>query len=1106
MNRDDRVAHILADWRAAQERGDPVDREKVIGEHPDLAEELRARFTAVDVLKEGFAGLRDQEARSSHPCEIGDFRIVREIGRGGMGVVYEAEQKRMRRKVALKVLSASVTGAPHAVKRFQREARAAGQLQHTNIVPVYDLDQHAGQWYYAMELVEGRSLSDVIDELRRARPTEEGLAKAAMSERPDSVTRFTGTGTGDRAYHLRAAELFAGVAEALDLAHQEGIIHRDVKPANLLLDTDGVLKIVDFGLARIEDDALSMTTTGDLLGTPAYMSPEQAMAKGIEVDHRTDIYSLGATLYEVLTLRPPFRGSTLQALCSQIATKDPALPRRFNRHVPHDLETIVLKAMDKDRDKRYRSAGDFARDLRRFVDGAAVHARRISVVGRTWRRVKRHKVRRALGAAVLRVAVAATAIALRAARESAKRAELEYVQLCISAHQELRLALSPRASEAQRRLAERSFTRAVLLLPDRPDAYLGRAMIPERNLDDCLRDIDSAAAAGLPVRATHYARAFLLYARGNRAQAEIEEATAAKLEDASPWGSFFKGWLLHRWGYADRALVSFSEAIEKADRLDALATLARGWRAALREGTEDYEGALADLQVIRAVVPSNLVLRLRIAHLWLRIDRKERAEAVFKACLDAATRDGSEETWSALCAGCDLILEPVYPHKATAGSPEVAWWDAATASAVRHHANSSDLLVMRGQALRYQQRFDEALDVLKLAIESGGEVRARYSLATVYGNLGDNEAARQAYERVLEVKPRHMRALVNLSNVLNKLGKTSDAVLRCQEAIDIDPEFVIAHANMSRYWYLLGKWAKARDAADAALAIDPWVAGNKARLGDYDRNFGWGIAHKRRADALWELGEREESAAAYAQAIHFLPSDRRNLVMHWRRAYVLARQGRHQDALAAYDRVLELDETFAPAHGARAVALNNLERFDDALVAVDREEALSNRSPDSDYVRAYALAGLERYGEALALYDRVLAAQETHYWALAGKAWIRATASDVDRRKPVRAIELAKFAVKLAPSESALRTAYGVALYRNAQYAEAVTELEKSNPLRTDDPGFFLAMAHKELGRDEKARSWYARSIEWMDKHKPDSKELKRFRAEAEKVLEIEEE
>ncbi|MHC4974701.1 MAG: serine/threonine-protein kinase, partial [Planctomycetota bacterium] len=230
---------ILAEWQEARERGEPPDPDEVIAAHPDLAEQLRARFAALPLVDLAFAA--SARLPEGTPAEIGDFRIAREIDRGGMGVVYEAQQVSMGRRVALKVLSGAITATPHAVKRFQREAQAAGRLHHTNIVPVYAMGQHAGYWYYAMELVKGRPLSAVLADLRGRRPREETLARDAREEPTAPSDPHLGTGTGVRAYYVRVAEMFAGVAEALELAHHEGIIHRDIKPSNLLLDADGTL-------------------------------------------------------------------------------------------------------------------------------------------------------------------------------------------------------------------------------------------------------------------------------------------------------------------------------------------------------------------------------------------------------------------------------------------------------------------------------------------------------------------------------------------------------------------------------------------------------------------------------------------------------------------------------------------------------------------------------------------------------------------------------------------------------------------------------------------------------------------------------------------------
>jgi len=338
---------------------------------------------------------------SANPVQrLGDFEILSELGRGGMGVVYEARQRSLNRKVALKVLASTLGLTSHAVERFQREAEAAGKLHHTNIVPVYATGEEDGIHFYAMELIPGPSLDRVIKQMRQR---EDGSEQPTVPGAPDLAATgpyveqsSSGSGTlsssslgSGGAYFDAVARMVAEVADALEHAHKQKVIHRDVKPSNLLLSPEGRLSLNDFGLARMLEQP-GMTMTGEFVGTPSYMSPEQITSGRIPVDHRTDIYSLGATLYELLTLRAPFVGDSRDRVLAQIIQKDPTPPRSLNKRVPRDLETICLKAMEKDPDKRYQTAGQMADDLRRYVNRFAILAKRPSVVERCGKWVRRH--------------------------------------------------------------------------------------------------------------------------------------------------------------------------------------------------------------------------------------------------------------------------------------------------------------------------------------------------------------------------------------------------------------------------------------------------------------------------------------------------------------------------------------------------------------------------------------------------------------------------------------------------------------------------------------------------------------------------------------------
>ncbi|MFO7905133.1 MAG: protein kinase domain-containing protein [Planctomycetota bacterium] len=347
---------------------------------------------------------------------LGDFEIIREIGRGGMGIVYQARQVSLNREVALKVLSGGLGLTSSAVQRFKHEAEAAARLHHTHIVPIYATGEENGIHYYAMELVEGPSLKQVIERLRRGSapaieetsPVEDGCEcsdavlpawgietaaydQAALETGTSGVTDNSSLDESSSTYFENIAGMVADLADALEHAHTRSIIHRDIKPSNVMLAAEDRLTIADFGLARIVDQP-NVTITGEFLGTPMYMSPEQVAAGRVPIDHRTDIYSLGATLYELLTLRPPFLGQQREQVIAQVLQKDAKPPRKLNKRLPVDLQTICLKAMEKDPDRRYQTAAHMAEDLRRYVRGQVIHAQRPTLRRRITKFIRRNKI------------------------------------------------------------------------------------------------------------------------------------------------------------------------------------------------------------------------------------------------------------------------------------------------------------------------------------------------------------------------------------------------------------------------------------------------------------------------------------------------------------------------------------------------------------------------------------------------------------------------------------------------------------------------------------------------------------------------------------------
>jgi WD40 repeat protein/serine/threonine protein kinase len=454
----DPVGQLAEEFITRYRRGERPALSEYTEQHPELAERIEQVFPMMVMMEEAGSGERslvatcDSSAASTDSVSqklerVGGFHIVREVGRGGMGVVYEAEQVALGRHVALKVLPLHAAKEGSGLERFRREARAAAKLHHSNIVPVYEVGEDGDYCYYAMQFIHGQPLDQILDEVRRLRaasvaPPAKGDGSVAHSllaglptpvpepvspSVPSSSVTLPGqadsgpAGSNRRPYHRSVARVGIQVAQALAYAHQEGVIHRDIKPSNLLLDTESRVWITDFGLAKI--DGAALTDTGDIVGTVRYMAPERFNGWS---DPRSDVYSLGITLYEMLLLQPAFGAPDRMKLIHQVTHEEPPRPRKLEPSIPRDLETIVLKAIDKEPGRRYQSAAELAKDLQRFVEDRPIQARPVSRVEQSWRWCKRNPVVAALIALVLAVTVtgfAATVGQMEKAKANAAEAQ-----------------------------------------------------------------------------------------------------------------------------------------------------------------------------------------------------------------------------------------------------------------------------------------------------------------------------------------------------------------------------------------------------------------------------------------------------------------------------------------------------------------------------------------------------------------------------------------------------------------------------------------------------------------------------------------------------------
>ncbi len=704
-----------------------------------VREEFLRILQDYELLRQQEAGTTPLSAASpSGGAELGDFRLLRELGRGGMGVVWEAEQLSLGRKVALKVLYPHLGLSPVWTERFQREAQLAARLSHPGIVAVHAVGEEDGTPYIAQELVPGgRTLADRLQEMR--------AREAGGAALP-----------GDRFRDM--AEVFAAAAEALHAAHGEGIVHRDVKPGNILLH-GGAPRIADFGLARLEQD-LGLSRTGELLGTPFYMSPEQVAARRLPVDARADVFSLGASLYEALTLRLPFDGDTREQVIGKILLDDPPDPRKLRSRVPRDLAMVCLKALEKTPGRRYASMAEFAADLRRFLSGESVLAKPPGPAARAGKWLRRHPTLTAAGAVALAafVGLAALFADARAAREEAET-EARTAERVEAFLVELLGELSPAASRgepidpaeivlrgaerAREELAEEPVVRATLLMTlGKLSFSLGRYDQAEPLLREAL-ELRSEHIGGEDERTLEAMNqlAHLLSAQGRYEEAE-EQYKAAQaghvrvfgagspedLENRGNLSTLY--WRLGRFEEAEalaRASLEGVIANWGADHLHALT--ARGNLAALLVALERFEEAEPMMREVLeerrlregADSPGALAVLLQYAGLIADLGRAEEADALFRENLDSCLR----------------VFGPLHPS--TAG----AW-----------HA--------LGRFLYDQGAFEEA-----------------------------GEDFRRAWEiRRAELRPDHPSALASLNNlvrVLHQQGRDAEALPLAEGLVTLTP-------------------------------------------------------------------------------------------------------------------------------------------------------------------------------------------------------------------------------------------------------------------------------------------------------------------------------
>lgn len=801
------VGQVADEFLLRQQRGENPDIEEYAARHPDAAPLLRAVLASLRLIDPS-ASPRAEERRTE---TLGDFRLLREIGRGGMGIVYEAEQIALQRRVALKVLPSAVTLDERRLQRFKIEAQAAAQLNHPNIVPVYAIGCEHGLHYYAMQLIDGKTLSAILEE-------ESGGAKAkAASSELDTTVVETRRVPHRADYFRRIGEIGAQAANALDHAHQAGIIHRDIKPSNLLLDANGKVWIADFGLAHCQSEA-TLTLSGDLIGTLRYMSPEQARGGRTPLDPRADVYSLGATLYELLTLRPAVDGHDREEILSKIANEEPIAPRRHNKAIPRELEIIVQTALAKAPQERYATAQDFADDLRRFLEDRPLRARPPSIGQRLRKWGKRHRSLTAtvgvllicfllLAGGFLAWLQQRRTVAVRAATVHLDRAELLQEQ---GRWPEARAALT----RAEERLSEEG-----------PEPLRQRV---QRLLDDLdwVVDLDAARLQATDIGTglrVDFAASDRAYRRAfAQRQLDVEggdvEEVAQRIQALAIREALVQA--LDHWAFVKDQLQpgSSKPLLNVARRIDD-----EPWRQQLRtprlwndrRALEQLAGEPAALKQPTI----NLVI------LALHLDAQG-ASATAERLLRRVQANRPEEFW------INLMLANLLASVRTGNSG--SWGEAVGfyRAALVQRPNSAAVSMNFGVVLALLNRHVEAEQAFRKVLELRGDY------APAYNNLGSALAgqqrwseAEQACRRAIALQSDYSEAHHNLGNILMSQGKTAEAERELRQALAQNENNPQAHQSLGGLLGRQGKLPEAEKHFRAVIALQPNNAAAHANLG-----------------------------------------------------------------------------------------------------------------------------------------------------------------------------------------------------------------------------------------------------------------------------------
>jgi tetratricopeptide (TPR) repeat protein len=933
---------------------------------------------------------------------VAGYDLLGVLGRGGMGVVYLARQVKLNRLVALKMVLAGAHAGPHQLARFYTEAEAVARLEHPNIVQIYEVGEHDALPFFSLEYCPGGSL----------------LQRVAGKPQPPR----------------EAAETALQLARAMAAAHDKGIVHRDLKPANVLLSKDGLPKITDFGLAKRLDDDSSQTKSGTLMGTPSYMAPEQARGETHAIGPLADLYSLGASLYELLTGRPPFLGTTMLETLFQVRNQEPVRPTRLQPKCPPDLETICLKCLQKEPHQRYASCADLADDLQRFLAGEAIRARPVGPLERAWRWCRRNPriatLSACVGVLLLALAASLTAMAVRLGRER-------------DAVAETRRVASGRLEQATQAIAGGNYTQAQdllrwsdSLLASHPDLHDLRA-----ELETLEAQVDVYAQFRQLLDSARFACRF-----GSRQQKEQGRRSCRQLLTLYDEIDQRSG----RGAAGLPPLDAQQQQLFKEDVFEAFLTAA-GVEQDLARGGGDAAEQQAARQAIdylaraEQVLPGTRALRVQRAPIWARLGNRQADRADMEQARAIEPTSAVERFWH--------------------GYADYKRGEEAKARKDHKAAHDS-----------YHKAIAEYAAFLQLRPD---HFWGYFNWANCHAQLNDRNGLYDAligFTACIRLRPDFPWPYNNRGTVHHRLGQNDLAVADFTAALAHNADYPDAHANRALAYLALGKTDRALEDFTRAIALDPDHAtayAGRAEIyrtrkehdlaaRDYTRLLALGGDRapllEKRVAAYRALKRTDEAIGDYAQLLALNP---KNLQTRVARAELLLEQGRYAEARDDLTFILKAAPRAAGIWRARAI-LNwqNLKEFDAALADFEQFARLMPKEAEPHRCRGVILLGRRQYGLALEALGRALALRPGYSDAI----WARAQIL-LWQNKPAEALkELDPLVAKLpeGPAET-LNVRAGVYQVMG-RLKEAAADYRRMIELKPKGPDANLCLAEAHVG------------------------------------------